>query len=138
MTFSPLNSGTPGQMGRPQNPVQDAIKLLSFRMPATVGAGAGAAPSLLGAPQLGAQVGNGVAGNWLMQLLQGLVQNPGSQTADTSGSMPGAAPGTIPPPKVQFPQQNIPQQNVPQTPPMPIPMGGGMGMPQMQTPQFNG
>ena len=90
MTFSPLNT-QPGQTpGRGPNTVQDAIKLLSFRLPEN---GASASPLLGPQTALGGQ-----PQNWLIQLLHGLIQNPG-------GLPPGGARASVqmhaPPPQSQ-------------------------------------
>lgn len=122
MTFSPLNAPSQGQPGQgPQSPLQDAIKLLSFKLPTTVGAGA---PSgLLGPPTaagaMGPQQGDGSMDNWLMQLLKGLVPDAGTST-------PPQDPGSLRP-AVQYPQATPPR--VTGAPPV-IPSAPDVQMPQ--------
>jgi len=129
LTFSPLNT-QPGQPGRGSNTVQDAIKLLSFRLPTT---GPTASP-LLG-PPTGGMPGTS---SWLMQLLQGLIRNPGTQTGQT-----GQPPLGPPRPSVQLATGPVPSgQGAPTgTPPMvrtpgsgPLTApGGGVSAPDLTT-----
>lgn len=62
VSFSPFNQSTAGKqqgVGSAAQPVQDAIKILSLRVPTTVGASSGAPQSLLGGPTaLGTQLGS--------------------------------------------------------------------------------
>lgn len=98
VSFSPFNQ-RPGQAspGAVQSPVQDAIKIISFRMPSTVGASAPAPASLLGGPTpQGPGLGGGLMQEFLKRLLLG--QQP-----------QGAAPMAT---------------ATPATPAMPTPMGG--------------
>lgn len=77
ISFSPLGQagGSNQASGQPANrptqaPVQDAIRLLSLKLPTNVGP---TAPSgVLGGPTpLGAQMGNAIADNWLKGLYTG-------------------------------------------------------------------
>lgn len=83
ISFSPAQqpiAGQPTGMRPGTTPLQDAIKLLSFKLPTNVGAGAPSPTQLMGGPSpFGAQLGNGVANNWLMALFQGL--NPAASGA---------------------------------------------------------
>lgn len=83
ISFSPFGqqggSNQNGSQARPQGPqapVQDAIRLLSLKLPSNVGP---TAPSgMLGGPTpLGPQLGNAIADNWL----QGLYQPQQGRTA---------------------------------------------------------
>ena len=77
LSFSPFQQpqGMQPAQGPSQGatPVQDAIRLLSFRMPSVVGAGAPtAAGNLFGQSPLGGQLQNPMLLNWLRTLLQGV------------------------------------------------------------------
>ncbi len=101
VSFSPLNTGsTPGQSGQ-ASPLQDAIKILSFRMPTVVGAQMSAGSPLAG------NLGDSVADNWLMNLFRGVLPagtavpgTPGQPAQPPPVGYPGAPPsgGTAPPP----------------------------------------
>ncbi len=92
LSFSP----TGGQMDQPQqggqnartNPVQDAIKLLSFRLPTNVGQSAIGAQSVLGGQNaaFGSQLGAATAQQWLQRLF-------GGQMAEEPSGMPQAPQG---------------------------------------------
>jgi hypothetical protein len=142
ISFSPAQNQPTGQVGggmaKPgATPLQDAIKLLSFKLPTNVGASAPSPSQIMGGPTpMGAQLGNGVANNWLMALFQGLnpaatggfqarlgvpAYNPGDGSMAgmgagspmgspmPSGGAPGdATPGGKYPVAVQFPQATTP------------------------------
>lgn len=109
LAFSPTNQTMPGSgMARSAAPstVQDAIKILSFRLPTTVGQNGIAPQSLLGSPTgFGQQLGSALAENWLRSLFSGAGM-PTSQTAPGLGQpalgaspVPGAmpqGPGSLP------------------------------------------
>lgn len=85
VSFSPLNAqaGPTGQNGA--SPLQDAIKILSFRMPTVVGAlGQPTLPGSGGSPLLGGP--GGMATDWLTNLFRGLAP------ADTGGQPMTGAP----------------------------------------------
>lgn len=97
VSFSPLGgnsqaSGSNTGQASPSGfaaPVQDAIKLLSFRLPSQVGASAGAPGSIMGGPTaLGPQIGNAIAEQWLRRLFQG--QGDPTQSQMPSQVPPGA------------------------------------------------
>jgi hypothetical protein len=77
LSFSPTSESPFDQKGQgATNPVQQAIQLLSYRLPQVVGAGAIAPRELLsgGGGQgsaLGSQVGSAVAEQWLRKLFMG-------------------------------------------------------------------
>lgn len=75
ISFSPLagNQSVPGRpTGSPVSPVQDAIKLLSFRVPSVVGAGAPSPGALMGGPSpFGTQAASALIQNLLRLLGQG-------------------------------------------------------------------
>lgn len=85
VSFSPLNANGPqGQAaGGNASPLQDAIKILSFRMPTVVGAATGS--------PLAGNLGDSVADNWLMNLFQGLLPEGNSPMPSTPGA-PAAQP----------------------------------------------
>ncbi len=101
ISFSPFNQ--PPQMGqggpRPGGvtPIQDAIRMLSFRMPTTVGASSPAPQGIMGGQTAqGGQLGNPLALNWLRALFGG-GQMPGAPLPGMGGGMPpGGAFGGIP------------------------------------------
>ena len=93
-TVSPTNYQDPSQGQRPQggpiNPVQDAIRILSFRVPSVVGANSPIPQSLMGGPTaLGPQLSNNLMINWLRMLMgQG-----GPDIANGGGPMMPPRPG---------------------------------------------
>jgi hypothetical protein len=147
-SFSPGESGQQSAL-----PVQDAIRLLSFRLPTTVGAGAPSPPALLaggapppmgGAPPsmgggaspemgMGGPMGGGGMGGggmnpgvlqWLRQIFLGLGQ-PG-------GGLPNMAPGggSAPTPSISYSPggEHAPGPQAPQSP------GGWQGGPAASAP----
>ena len=88
ISFSPLDSGDSGNSKTgPTNPVQEAIKILSFRMPTVVGAGAPSPGALMGGPSgNGTQIGNDIAEQWIRRFLMG----QGGQAGTSSAGQPGA------------------------------------------------
>lgn len=140
VSFSPINAAPPAGQGTPQSPLQDAIKILSFRMPKVVGA---YSPS-----PLAGNLGDSVADNWLMNLFKGLLPGgespvpgapgapppfgfPGSGASGGSGggtppptwtgAPPPGPPPQAPPPVVQFEPPGIPPVLPPIGPPAPPP-----------------
>ena len=170
ISFSPAQNAQPGQMGsgatKPgATPLQDAIKLLSFKLPTNVGAAAPSPSQIMGGPTaLGAQLGNGVANNWLMALFRGLnpaatggfqahapvpTWNPGMGdmapmgTAQPTGGTGGdpnamgagsAMPGATPPPGRTAPPVAVRYQPNPPTPSMPT--GPSIDRPWLPGPDF--
>jgi hypothetical protein len=145
ISFSPAQNQPTGQAGGGMSkpgatPLQDAIKLLSFKLPTNVGAGAPSPSQIMGGPTaLGAQLGNGVANDWLMALFRGLnpaasggaVPTAGTEAMHGMGSLGAPSPFGQPPtdmaagsslpgamgpprPAVQFPA--APVQDMPPTP----------------------
>jgi hypothetical protein len=148
--MSGQNGTRMGQQGA-SSPVMDAIKILSFRVPQTLGAGAPVAPGLLS----GAGGAGGIGGDngallqqWLQRFFgQGLNQagavsppdamsgmgasNPFSGSADpgsdlaAGSSLPGAMSGR---PAFQFPQAPVDRSGqgspIPTNPDWPGPQGG--------------
>lgn len=120
VSFAPSS----GEPAKPQqaSPLQDAIKILSFRMPTTVGMG-GVSP-LANDPMGGGQVQD-----WLMKLFQGLTPSQpqmGSLHASPLAPTPPSPPsfgGSLAPPTQNVPQ--APSPNVILTQP---------GLPKMQLP----
>lgn len=90
VSFSPLNTSSPQGTSGQASPLQDAIKILSFRMPKVVGAATGS--------PLAGKLGDSVADNWLMNLFQGLLPEGNSPVSSAPGA-PGApgAPAAQPP-----------------------------------------
>ena len=123
-SFSPLNTDpTQPQGPNTSSPLQDAIKILSFRMPKVVGA---ASPSPL------AGQGTGGIADWLTKLLQGLLPPTGGALASggptspfggpmggaptmIGGGMPPVGGGPAPNPVVQFTPPQAPR--LPWSPP---------------------
>lgn len=97
ISFSPLQNPQTSQ--GPANtsgvsPLQDAIKLLSFKLPTSVGP---TQPPLQGGPSaLGPLLGNSVAQNWLMALFQGM-QPQGASQATPAPLQPSAGSGAASP-----------------------------------------
>ncbi len=93
VSFSPLDTGQGGQSGPGPggSPLQDAIKILSFRMPTVVGA--------QGVSPLAGNPGDNPTDNWLQNLFKGLLppDQPGvpGQPAAPVGPMVTGAPGPM-------------------------------------------
>ena len=73
LSFSPTSVNSQQQhTGQGSSPVQDAIRILSFRLPTVLGASAATPMQNLGGPSpFGSQLGAAVIQNWLKQLLGG-------------------------------------------------------------------
>lgn len=147
VSFSPFNQPAAGKaqpVGAAGQPVQDAIKILSLRVPTTVGASSGAPQSLLGGPTaLGSQLnsfaalGGGQAGQvgniqeFLRRILLGNQGAPalGSNAAVSPFGTPDAsiAPSTM--------QAGEPPQAATETGGLPVSINfGNPGTPQQQQP----
>lgn len=93
LSFSPFNQkpnqAAPGQQSAP---VQDAIKIMSFRMPSVVGAGAPAPQGLLGGPTgQGGSLDSGLLQEFLRRILMGQGGQPQSAGGPAGGAgLPGA------------------------------------------------
>lgn len=142
-----LNFGPNAQGGQlrssPASPTQDAIRILSFRMPTILGSAAPAPPSLLGGPTAqGGQMGGSMAENWLRMLFGGGQMNGpmGGMGGGATGSMgmgmssmgssPYAPPSSSLPASFQF--GGDPEQPQPRDPGMPsAPQAPQPQMPQM-------
>lgn len=131
VSFSPFNA--PPQMGQGQqkpggvSPVQDAIRMLSFRMPSTVGASAPAPQGLMGGQTaMGGQLGNPLALNWLRALFGGQAM-PGAPLPGMGGGMPPGMGGMggMSPRIPGLPQQGINEGNDTTGPTPPPGYGGG-------------
>lgn len=108
VSFSPTGGvdqqGAGGQRSAaPNSPLQDAIKILSFRMPTTVGQGA---PS----PLANSELGGGQVQDWLMKLFQLMPQNKQPQAAPQQ-----AASSYAPPPPPSAPASPFSPSSAPQT-----------------------
>lgn len=149
-TFSPANSQASGGPSGSAPTLQDAIRLLSFRLPTNVGASAPAAPGLLGGGSQGAPMGGGMPGateSWLQTLfgggggqqlppflaaLQERIRAQGGMPGAPGGMPGGPGPmpgggGQAPPPVFQFPYPG-------QGPGIPLdPNQGGGSFPGPQT-----
>lgn len=131
LSFSPSGSGQDAQQAQPQSgdlsPVQQAIKILSLRVPRNVGAGGITPNALLTSP--------GAGGMDIVALLRQLMQGggPGAPTA-------GPASGGIPNPRVVPGGGNTPDPvskrgPFPGSQPGPISNGGPEGsMPMPESP----
>ena len=97
ISFSPLNAPMGPQDGTAQSPLQDAIKILSFRMPSVVGAGA--------ASPLAGGMGGGLVDDWLTKLFKGMVSGP-------QGGLPAAPTDQTPPPSLTQPSPFAPPPSV--------------------------
>ena len=131
-SFSPTNGSQPqGATGQPSSPVMDAIKILSFRVPQTLGATAPTSAALLNAP------GSGITNaaliqQWLQRFFGGQLGQPGTLApTNTSVGAPSSPFGTMPTglpsapiggarPSVQFPAQGVPRDTAPIQAPSPI------------------
>jgi hypothetical protein len=94
ISFAPFSQSPPSAGASPTtaNPVQDAIKLLSFRLPRNVGASPVAPGAIMGGPTaLGPQLGNSIAEQWLKALFQGQPL-PSLGGPSDQGGMPGGMP----------------------------------------------
>lgn len=99
VSFSPTNQSAQGT-GTPNtaNPVQDAIRILSFRLPTVLGASAATPMQNLGAPSIfGSQLGSSVIQNFLKSLMMpsatGQASSPyGSLFGGTSAPSAASAP----------------------------------------------
>lgn len=124
VSFSPINDASqPGHAGPQGSPLQDAIKILSFRMPTVVGAQMSAGSPLAG------NLGDSVADDWLLKLFRGLLPTgpaPGAPAAPPPPSAPpawtGAPAGPSAPPvwtgaPPPGPSPTAPPPNVVFTPP---------------------
>jgi hypothetical protein len=127
VSFSPGKpEGTPSQQ-QPASPLQDAIKILSFRMPTTVGAG-GVSP-LANDP-----LGGGHVQDWLLKLFQGFTPAQPQMAGPSPSPMGPMVPpqgvpsfgGNVAPPTSA---PSAPSPNVVLTPP---------GLPKMQLPEMPG
>lgn len=128
VSFSPLDQGKASGQDQPVNPVQEAIKLLSFRMPTVVGAGAPSPLALMGGPNGGGtQLGMSAADQWIRRFLMGQMgQQPGSAPVG-----PGQAPaGPAPNPNVGYTPPGMPR-------PAPVtdPPGAHVGVPTPAPPR---
>jgi hypothetical protein len=104
------------------NPVQDAIRILSFRMPSTVGA-SGITPqqNMQGPTALGGQLGGFPGSNpSLIDFLQRLF---GGRAAGPMGAPP-SAPGMPSAPPMTGPGVNVTPQTPPGIPPVKMPEPG--------------
>lgn len=98
LSFSPFNQSPMRSNSQATAPVQDAIKILSFRMPSVVGSSAPAPGALLGGPTpQGSGMDGGLAQELLKRLLQGqgTAPVPGMPTPGVPGG-PSAAPMSMP------------------------------------------
>ena len=106
VSFSPMQQSGPmgygGQRPSPVNPVQDAIKTLSYSIPKQVGASAAAPQMLLGQnpSALGPQTQSVAVQNWLKAIFGGMPQ-------------PGAAPGVPPMPSPNYGAMNAGAASMP-------------------------
>ncbi len=129
ISFSPFNQ--PPQMGQGQRPggvtpIQDAIRMLSFRMPSTVGASSPTPQGLMGGQTaLGGQLGNPLALNWLRALFGGQAM-PGAPLPGMGAGTPPGGFGGIPGLPRQGPSEgnDVTGGN---PPPVGAPWGGGGG-----------
>jgi hypothetical protein len=131
LSFSPMNqTPSPGQTGQAQtNPLQDAIRMLSFRLPQNVGASAPSPGGIMGGPTaLGGQTGpNPGLTAMLMALFRGMGlggvpgqpgqyggfgHSPGAGAlppGGASGAMLGPSSGGGPPVNVVYTHPGTPQ-----------------------------
>lgn len=137
VSFSPFNQPQKGQAPAGQTaPVQDAIKIMSLRMPTVAGASAAAPQALLGGPTAqGGQLGSangGLLQAFLRRLLLGgqptagvnppaPPQGLGAPPMPTSGLAPGGGAGL--PVGVSFGTGSTPPTGAPPSPPT----GNAMG-----------
>lgn len=71
LSFAPTSQSLYGHDQGSANPVQDAIRILSFRMPSVLGSGAATPMQNLGGPsQYGTQLGSAVIQNFLRSILR--------------------------------------------------------------------
>lgn len=149
LSFSPTQQNPAQPNASPAiSPVQDAIRILSFRLPTVLGAGAVTPMQNLGGPNpLGTHIGSSVIENWLKQLFggggaAGMAPSSSYDSLFGSGGQSGIAPPSMPP---SLPNPSIvlgppPSATTPiappdtTTPPAPTPipnpfpsMGGGIG-----------
>lgn len=103
LSFSPGqgDQSQPQQQGAQNNPVQEAIKLLSFRLPNNVGQSAIAPQASLAGQGagFGSQIGGSIAENWLKKLFGGQlgdVQTGGGGFQEQGPALGGAPQGGNP------------------------------------------
>lgn len=131
-SFAPL--GDPqtermqGQGTGPVNPVQEAIKVLSLKIPRATGAGQGAIPTGLMMGQGAAGLGGDGSGNPLMDLLRNLLGGMPAGPIPSPRVIPGIDTGE-PAPGTFNPGLGGPPENV-SPPPIPAPGGGRGGGPR--------
>ena len=113
-TFSPMDNGMSGQQKPTGNaqPVQDAIRILSFRMPTTVGASGITPPqNMQGPTALGGQLGGFPGSNpSLIEFLQRLFG--GGRAPSGPSAAPAGAPGPMGPPPSLGPAGGGPGVNI--------------------------
>lgn len=92
ISFAPTSSVGRSASGPSVSPTQDAIRLLSFRLPTVLGASAAAPAALLGGPTLqGAQMANPMAANWLRMLFGNLSAMGGTMPSPQMPNVGGEA-----------------------------------------------
>lgn len=126
LTFAPTSDPMTASHGQSNqsSPVQDAIRILSFRLPTVLGAGAITPAQNMG-PSYG--LGDSVIQNWLRQLMLGAGGggSVGSPYGDLFGG--GGQSGSSTPPSGGLPPSIIvnqprPQMGSPEPQPSPMPM----------------
>lgn len=119
LSFSPTDqSNDPNRPKGSANPVQDAIQLLSFRLPSFLGASS-PSPLVGGAPSaLGSQIGGGVVEEWLKRFFQGNpAQGPAQRQTPGMPAPDGAKIGIPHNPVIGMPAPAPRMPILPDTPP---------------------
>lgn len=145
LSFSPTsdqtNAQSKQQTGSGLSPVQDAIRILSFRVPTVLGASAVSPLVGLGSQPIGggAPIDSALMQEWLRRLFGGEAGGGFGSAGQPGTGLPpapsgGAPPPTPPPPSVIVNQPRAVPGPPDQTPPEPMPSpfpggGGGMGRP---------
>lgn len=135
-SFAPLGNDDPrqqpGAVGGPGgSPVQEAIKLLSLRMPRTLGASAPAPQGLLNSHGMA-----GMGGNPLTALIMQMLQQGGMGAQGAAGAAPAPKVGYVAPP---LPPGSAPIWNPPtETAPAPGGTAGPAPTPRQELGGFRG
>ncbi len=121
LSFSPTSQDTASKPFNAQTPTQDAIRLLSLRIPRVVGAGAPISGALLNAPgSAGMPAGMSIGSTPgtpqlsledILRKLFGQMMGTGTQPPSAAPSVPGVFNGPLPTPDIKGPAYTPPSGN---------------------------